>query len=219
MFKDERGRVKPRQVLLLEQQFTLPKGDTVVMKDGVIQTCKRAGIRGEYLCLDRTGNGAGVADLVKHDWSPSIVDVNYSQGASKTKIMQEDSKTAEEDYDRVQTELWFALQRWAEFGFLFIHPQVSMEHLQAQLTQREYRMVGKRKKVESKADYISRATEKRSPDEADSFTLLIMAARRGSGFIPSMMGSDVMPGDDLEDYPHQPFRIDPSNRTDSLDMQ
>lgn len=218
MFKNDRSQVVPRQVLLAEQQFIIPKGDTVAMAEAIIQICKRAGIRGEYLCIDRTGNGAGVADLIKHNWSTAIHDVNYSEGPSDSKIMEEDKLTAKEEYDRVNSELWFALQRWTEFMFFFIHPQLSMEHLQTQLTQRQYRMLGKKKKIESKRDYIDRATQKHSPDEADSLTLLVHAARKGSGFTPSMThgggsGSKVA----WEDFGQTDLRIDVSNRTDYLD--
>lgn len=216
MFKNERGHVVPRWGLLAEKQFVLPKGDTIKMKDAVIDLAKKSRIKPEYLCLDRTGVGSGVADLVKHEWSSSIHDINYSEGASETKIMAEEFFLASESYDRLDSELWFAFRSWAEFGYLLIHPQVEMSELSQQLTQRRFKTVGKKSKVEAKKDYKSRGFS--SPDEADSLTLLVHAARKGSGITMSMAGEAVgVAGEDQDDWEYQGVRIDASNRTDILE--
>jgi hypothetical protein len=217
MFKSKDGKITPRWCCMAEQQFVLPRGDTVKMAAQVIDVSRKAGVKPEYLALDRTGNGAGVADLVKHDWSSAIQDVNYSEGPSETKVMAEDSKTCKEAFDRIHTELWFAFRAWGEFGYLIIHPQMPMEKLSQQLTQRHYSHVGGKRKVESKKDYKSRGYD--TPDEADSLTLLIHAVRRGSGLIPSMAGENVeITSDDADEWNQFTggSRIDPTNRTDTL---
>jgi hypothetical protein len=217
MFKDPKGQSLPKPGLMLESQMVLPKGDTVKMKDAIIGVCRKSGIRPEYFAIDRTGNGAGVCDLIRHEWSTSIVDVNFSQSASETKIMAEDNKTAKEEYDRLSSELWGALAKWSDFGVLMIHPQVSMEHLSQELTQRRYRNIGGRVKVESKADFFSRGHP--SPDHADSLTLLIHAVRRGFSVIPSMTGvADLGVSEDDWGYPGANHRIDESNRTEILNL-
>lgn len=220
MFKDERGQITPRWGLQANKQFLLPKGDTVVMKNAVLDINRKAGVRPEYYACDRTGHGAGVADLLRHEWSTTIHDLNYTEGASDSKIMQEDSKTCKQEFDRVFTELWFALRYWGEFGHFMIHPALDMTKLTQQLTQRRFFTKGAKKQVESKKDYRSRGYE--SPDEADSITLLLHAARRGSGVIPSMRGgaADTTTTDE-EDWGGQMYpggvRIDASNRSDVLD--
>ena len=220
MFKDSKGQVTPRWGLHAKKQFILPKGDTVAMKNSVMEMNRKSGVRPEYYACDRTGHGAGVADLIRYEWSTQIHDVNYTSGASESKIMQEDSKNCKEEYERVFTELWFALRLWGEFGYFKIHPGVDMGKLTQQLTQRRFFTRSGRKQVESKTDYKARGFE--SPGEADSLTLLVHAARKGSGVIPSMRGgsADLTSSDD-DDWGASRYRggarIDPSNQSQFLD--
>jgi len=220
MFKNQSGVILPRWGLQANQQFALPKGDTIVMKDGIIGINRKSGVRGDYYACDRTGHGAGTADLIKHEWSPLIHDINYSQSSSNEKLMSEDSKTCHEQYDRMNTELWFALRAWGEFGYLLINPSMDMSKLAPQLTQRRFQSSAGKTKVESKKDYMSRGFG--SPNDADSLTLLVHAARKGSGLILSMRGDSVeLPGDFVEDWMQSRYpggaRIDESNRHDYLD--
>lgn len=220
MFKDERGQVTPRWALQAKKQFILPKGDTVAMKNSVLDMNRKSGTRPDYYACDRTGHGAGVADLIRFEWSTQIHDVNYTSGASDTKIMQEDSKICKDEYERIFTELWFALRMWGEFGYFAIHPSLDMTKLTQQLTQRRFFTKSGRKVVESKKDYKSRGFE--SPGEADSLTLLVHAARKGSGVIPSMRGGAAdSRGSDDDDWNGVQYpggaRIDPSNQSQFLD--
>jgi len=221
MFKDPKGKVTPRWGLVANRQFLLPKGDTVQMKNAVLDLNRKSGVRPEYYACDRTGHGAGVADLLRYEWSTTIHDLNYTEGASETKIMLEDSKTCKEEFDRVFTELWFALRLWGEFGYFMIHPALDMSKLTQQLTQRRFFTKGSRKQVESKKDYRSRGYG--SPDEADSMTLLLHAVRRASGVIPSMRGgtADMPDGGEDDDWNEGMYpggvRIDESNRSSFLD--
>lgn len=220
MFKNEQGEVKPRWGLQLEALFTLERGDTVKIKEQVVSTSKRAGVRPEYFSCDRTGAGTGVADLIRHEWSPSIHDVNYSDGASTDKMMSEDSKACNEQFDRMQTELWKAMRMWGEFGYFLIAPKVDISKLQQQIISRRSRSPGGKEKVESKKDYASRGFP--SPNEADATTLMIHAARKGSGVVLSMRGDSVLPSSSWdEDWPahgtNNGVKIDESNRSDFLD--
>lgn len=220
MFRDPKGNVIARWGLQADRQFAMEKGDTVVMKDQVISLNKRGGIRGEFYACDRTGGGSGVADLVRNEWSTAIHDINYTEGCSKEKLMTEDSKTCDEQYVRMFTELWFALRYWGEFGYFLIAPTVDMTVLRDQLINRRYRSSGPKTQVESKVDYQSRGSVA-SPNEADSLTLLVYAARKGSGIIPSMKGDASMPESGWEDdWPGQTgpggTKIDESNRSDFL---
>jgi hypothetical protein len=221
MFKDPRGQIVPRWGLQAEQQFILPKGETVTMKNAIMDLNRKSGTRPEFYSCDRTGHGAGVADLIRYEWSTAIHDINYTSGASESKIMQEDSKTCKEEYERVFTELWFALRYWGEFGVFLIHPSMDMSKLTQQITNRRFHTRAGRKQVESKKDYKSRGFE--SPGEADSLTLLVHAARKGSGVIPSMRGGAVDTPVGADDdwisgsYPGG-VRIDESNRAQFLDL-
>ena len=219
MFKDARGQVVPRWGLQALKQFAIPPSETVGMKNGVLAVNRKAGVRGEYYACDRTGHGAGVADLLRYEWSPAIHDVNYSNSAGDDKIMAEDSKTCNEAYERLYSVLWFATRAWGEFNYLLLHPSLDLSKLGQQLTLRRFQMSAGKAKVESKKDYKSRGFE--SPNEADSLTLLVHAARKGSGLALSMRGDAVASPDDLDDdWPTPGMRngvmIDESNRSDWL---
>ena len=220
MFKDRNGTGIQRWGLQAEQLFIVPKGDTIAMKNSLIELNRKAGVRGEYFAVDRTGVGAGIADLIKHEWSQSIHDVNFSENPSKDKIMVEDTKTCYEEYERINSELWFAMRSWGEFQYFLITPGFDMTKLGPQLTGRKFRTSGGKTRVENKKDYMSRNNNE-SPNEADALTLFVHAARKGSGVVLSMLmqNSDV-PGDSDDDWPSNypgGVRLDPSNRTDFLD--
>jgi len=218
MFKNVNGRTQPRNVLLLEALFKLPKGETVAIKEELKRMSRMASIRPDWLCVDRTGNGQGTFDLLRHEYG-EVIGVNYSEGASETKIMQEDHAPACEIYDRVQSELWFALRKWIEFGYCKIAAGVDTSDLFPQLTQRRYKMRGQKSKVEAKDEYQARSNGK-SPDEADAFTLLVQCARKASGFIPGMApenSSDHRIGFEDDDDEADMPRIDVTNQQESLD--
>lgn len=216
-FLDENKRPRPRYVLYLKQIFPLPKAETVGMTMEIIRMCRLLGISPEWLCVDRTGNGAGVHDLLKHEWSEAVVGVNYSDSASETKIMEEDTGTAKELYDRAQTELWFALRKFIEFDYLKIDGAVDTDKLFQQITTRLYRATGKKSKVEAKADWKSR-NQGKSPDEADSVTLLVSAVRGASGVILGMDADSTDHGEEEEDGwgDYDKPRISVENRFDDL---
>jgi hypothetical protein len=217
MFKDESGQVKPRWAVQVDQQFPLPKGDTVAMAASVTDMAKKAGIKPELLCVDRTGNGAGVHDLILNDWSSSVHGVNYSSSPTDRRILEEDSKVANEEFDRIDSELWFALRAWIDFRVVLIHPQVDLKKITPQITQRRFRVIAGKRKVESKKDFKARGNE--SPDEADSLTLLIHAVRLGKMITPSMKGSgNSSAGEDEDWWGEDMVTIDPSNMTDTLQV-
>jgi hypothetical protein len=215
IFRDERGNPKPKHALQLMQQFDLPKGDTEAMFESVRTAAYKFKIRPEHLCVDRTGNGAGVHDLLRNRWNLAVMGINYTEGATEMKIMAEDLYPPVKEYERICTELWFAMQKWAEFGYLMIHPTVDHHVLAEQLIKRLYKTTGKKTRVESKRDYISRNHP--SPDEADSLSLMLHGVRVSFGVILSMTGSsEYDPDPDGDD--EMVYRIDETNRFQSLEV-
>jgi hypothetical protein len=223
MFKDRSGNITPRWGCQLEQIFTLPKGQTVQMTEEIIRICKKSGIRGENLALDKTGHGRGVADLVHHNWSPAVLAINYSEGCSSTKILAEDAVPCDEIYDRIHTELWFGMRSLFEYQYAVINPAVDASKIEQQITQRKYTATGKRSKIESKKDYVSRGFQ--SPDEADAISLFMHVCRKNSGVTLSMTGAvagEFSEDDDSSWYMGKyagGVRIDITNRTDHLDSE
>src|SRR6478736_926234 len=183
-FIDTAGNVIFRKCLLVVQIFKLDRGNTIEMANQIIEFCKKAGVSGMWLALDRTGNGQGVYDTIKDKWSIDVTGINFYEGATESKIIEEDEKTAKEEYDRACSELWFAVKKYGEFRLMFISPLIDRQELFAQLTGRQYDPK-KINRVESKKAYKDRNAGK-SPDEADALTLVLAAARKASGDIPSM---------------------------------
>jgi hypothetical protein len=165
--------------------------------------------------MDRTGNGQGVFDIVKYIWSSEVQGVNYSEKASDRKIMVEDTKTPEELYDRVQTELWFLMRKMIEFDYAKALPSMDLTELIPQLSTRWFRATGKISKVETKEDYRLR-NQALSPDEADAVSLLFLGARNAAqvtfGMTPENTSADGYDEDDTSDS----YRVDITNRFESL---
>ena len=182
MFEDKHGQRVFRFAIQLVEIFPLANGDTVKMAEQVRTHAVRLHIAPKDLMLDRTGNGAGVHDLLKALWSPEVGGINYSESASDKKILEEDTKTAKEEYERAVGELWFAFKKLCNFGFIRAKAEALTDSLIQQLTGRRY-APGKQTKVEQKPEYKARGNS--SPNEADAATLMVQAARRGSGAIPS----------------------------------
>jgi len=218
MFKNHKGEKRPRYVLFAETTLKLPRGDTVAMKDEIIRVSRSFGIRPDNLCVDRTGNGQGVYDLLRFEWG-EVIGVNFSESASETRIMVEDHDIAKELYSRANSELWFALRKFIEFGYLKLSSGIETGELFTQMTGRRFRQQGKRAHVESKPDYKSRNAGK-SPDEADGMCLLVQAARKSFGFVPGMSPENSVenPALDRDEEEHEGPRISVDNRWEDLDV-
>lgn len=217
-FKDTKGRTLPRNVLQMEALIKLPKGETVAIKDEIKRLARSFSIRPDWLCVDRTGNGQGVFDLLRFEYG-EIIGVNFSEGTGEAKIMVEDHAPANELYERIQSELWFAARKWIEFDYCKLAASVPTDDLFPQLTQRRYKMNGQKAKVEKKNEYQSRANGK-SPDEADAFTLLVHCARKASGFLPGMApenSSEFRNGLEGDEEDDSGPRIDLTNKFEYLD--
>lgn len=214
-FTGKDGKRKLRWALQVDQIFKLPKGDTVKMANSVKAECDRFKIKPGWLMCDRTGNGAGVHDLLKSLWSNEVRGVNYQESATERKIIEEDSKPADKEYERAVSELWFALKKWAEYDFVKVSEKALSEELSKELSGRRYK-AGKINRVESKPDYKSRGNP--SPNKADSVTLLLHAARAASSVIPS--ATDDIAGTSINGDKEQgavPVFVCETNKFDDLE--
>jgi hypothetical protein len=166
-----------RVCLQVEQQFELPKHDTVKMAQEVMRHCRGLSIRPDWLIVDRTGNGTGFHDYLKVSYGDAVLGLNYGQAASEARVLDEDSEKACDLYDGVVSELFFAARKWLEFGFLCLSPILRLHELRPELSDRRFKQSkGKLVRIESKKDYKDRH-QGRSPDRADSLTLLCHLVR------------------------------------------
>lgn len=184
IFRDEIGNTRFRWALQVDQVFPLPKGDTVKMAETIKKQCDLLKVKPQHLMLDRTGNGAGVHDYLKNWWSEEVRGVNYMESATEKKILEDDTKTAKEEYERAVSELWFALKKWAEFNFIRIKNSALSEELANELSGRRYAS-GKLTKVETKDEYQARGNS--SPNKADALTLLLHGVRLAFNIAPNSL--------------------------------
>ncbi len=223
MFKGADGSVVSRPAICCDMIDMLPAGDTIPMAKAVRTASDANRVLPAWVVLDRTGNGAGVHDVLTAIWSKDVGGLNYSQAATDTKILVEDKDTAKKLYGRVVSELWFAVQKFAQYGFLWFSPSLAhREELFGQLTSRQFDPQ-RNDRVESKDEYTARGF--RSPDEADGLTLMVHAVRRAaSDAVWSFSGIEVPgggPAGDMAlagvsaDVP--PLPPDPTNALDYLD--
>ncbi len=176
---------RPRNVLQLETQFELAKAETDAMTTDIITKCKAMSIKPQWLIVDRTGNGTGVHDMLKVRFGHEVLGLNFGDGSSHTKILEEDTEFADELYHGVWTELWFATRKFLEFGYLKLTRHTNFNELIGQYTSRRYKQSTQGRVIaESKREYKKRGF--RSPDHGDSANLLVHLVRQRTDFVASM---------------------------------
>lgn len=188
-FRDEVGQPIQKPVLQVDQFFTLPKGDTMGLVTGVKRICQGAYVQGENLGVDRAGNGAGVHDMLVRLFSPLTRGINGSEAPTERRILEEDQKLPCDEYSYLVSELWFALRKYVEFGFIKFSPDIPQDPLISEMTGRRFLLSGMKTKVESKKEYKSRGNK--SPDRADALTMLVHVVRLNLPGPPSAMRGAV----------------------------
>lgn len=165
----------------VEQQIILAKQQTVDMALDIKAKCEMFEILPEHLAVDRTGNGAGVHDYLLRHWSTKVKGVDFGEKAEDVYILKEDTRMASEIYDGLCSQLWFQSAKLMESGNIKFGAQLHATEIMVELISRKYRQVGKAKRrVESKKDY--KADGRKSPDHADSFTILVQKAKDHDDF-------------------------------------
>jgi len=177
---------KPRVVLQLDSQIPFPKRATLEQTQAIIKFANQMKIGPNWICVDRTGNGAGIHDSLCTLFGNEVMGVNYSWAASEHHILGDDSQKANELYNGVVTELLFGLAKYLEFEYLKISPSFRNEELIRQATGRRYKQKGKGLvRGESKGEYCKR-TRSKSPDALDSLSLLVYLMRLRGGAVATM---------------------------------
>jgi hypothetical protein len=182
-----------RVVLQLDSQIPFPKKATLEQTQAIMKFAKTMKISPNWLCVDRTGNGAGIHDSLCSLFGGDVMGVNYSWAASDTHILGDDSQKASELYNGVVTELIFGLAKYLEFEYLKISPSFRNEDLIRQATARRYKQKGKGLvRVESKGDYCKR-TRSKSPDALDSLSMMVYLMRQRGGATATMTEAKAQP--------------------------
>jgi hypothetical protein len=164
-----------------------PKKPTLEQAEAIAAFCREMKIAPSGLIVDRTGNGAGIHDVLCSRFGEDTMGLNFSSAASDIPIFADDSRSASELYNGVVTELVFGVARWVEFEYLKIrHGHISAD-LVSQATARRYKQKGLGLvRVESKEEYCKR-TRRPSPDALDSLSLLVYLVRHRFGVEQRML--------------------------------
>lgn len=204
-----------RWVLQIDSVGILPRGDTQDLADELFERIKILRIKPECFAIDRTGAGTGVHDIVRRQWNvkvngvpPSspkasepvdICGIHYSEKPTTVKIAEEDTETPDLMFDRINSELWFAMARLMEFDCIRIGRGVDPKAIEELASRRGGRTTSrsKRRTVEPKDAFKARGHS--SPDRADGITMLVHACRtredqlrpKAAGTVAEPEGSDM----------------------------
>jgi hypothetical protein len=213
LYRDVRGNRYYRSALQVDQFVLLPKGRTEELVEEVLKVTRAMGIKPEWLGVDRTGNGAGVHDLLRSKLGDSVKGINSSTSSTDRRILAEDTKLPCDEYNLLATELWFAVKKWVEVGVLKFAPTLPSDPVVSQLSGRRFiQPTGQPKvRVESKKEYKSRGNK--SPDHADALTLLLHTVRLQTGITQSFSaktgeGDDWRPMKQRVGVTDRPHRLD-----------
>ncbi len=149
--------------------------------------CKMLRIKPEWLAVDATGSGQGVANHLTKVWGP-IFGIAWNAKATERKIIAEDTDGADKQADGVMSEMWWAFRKWLapDCRAVLINPIIPTSPIHTQLTSRRFRHGPKGIKVEAKEEYMSRSGGV-SPDEADSLVMLVHVVRKNSDVLPGLV--------------------------------
>lgn len=186
--------VDPRRTgVEMTEQITIKRKDMTKTlafdyADQVVKILKDKQVEPRNFAIDTTGTQEPFADIIAEQYGKDILRVNFGGAASNLRATNEDTGLAKERYRNFVTELWYVAREWARLGLVYI--KSPSRDLRIQLESRLYELKGKDAKsgrevlmAEPKKDMKARGLT--SPDEGDSFVLLIHVARiRASGFVP-----------------------------------
>lgn len=189
----------------------LSRGDTQDMADEIFVTAKSLGVSAECFGIDRTGIGQGCHDIIRRQWGKAvhgrnnpepadILGICYSERASETKVLDEDTDVPVNMYDNTASELWYAAGKLFERGVIKMGKGVDKLAFDELVGRRGGRVSGKARKlsVESKDAYKARGNS--SPDFADAVTMLIHTVRVREDFAPKADKTPETPEDRVDNW-------------------
>lgn len=200
---------------------------TIDFAKQIKELCLERKVEAKNLSIDSSSATQGIADYLAFDWSRDIDRVNFGGACSLGKILQEDSRTCEQRFDRFVTELWWTGREWTRAGQVTF-PKLPRE-LKIQLESRRWEESRTQKakiRLEEKSEMKKRGLK--SPDEGDAFNLIVRLAKMRfgslgattlSGFDPEVISKAVI-GQKAPSNRHlfEPsYKTDPILRTDEND--
>jgi hypothetical protein len=171
---------KVRWCLQMEQQFAIPKQNTILMGAEVIRISRLLHVRPEWFALD-CSNSVTLRDWLKLKWG-DVLGIKWGEAATDIPILEEAPEKASDQFTNVKTEMFFATAAWAEFGYMAFSPAMETSELYSELEGMRYKQVSKTmKRCEDTKEFKKRFGGK-SPDYAASCVMAVHLVRQRSGW-------------------------------------
>jgi hypothetical protein len=136
-----------------------------------VDLCREKNIPPNRFALGSSGEGGGLLSIFRREWGP-VVGIEEAGKVSARPVSAVNPRPASDEYDRVVTELCFAVREFAVNDALRNMPAEAIKEFCA----RRWEMRNKKIRVETKVDM--RKHYPRSPDYADSVAFAVELARR-----------------------------------------
>jgi len=168
---------------------------TLQIADRVKRECEKRKISVENLAVDATGAGSGFCDILQLQWKPGFLRVQFGGSASEKVVRRFSDLKAKDRFHNRATELFFLGKQYLLGRQLYgLNPVVCR-----QMTSRSYRTRRGTKgvviQVEPKSEYRPRMGG--SPDEADSFFVMLECARMRHSLLPEDPVEERKEGDNV----------------------
>jgi hypothetical protein len=170
----------PRWCIQVDQQFPIPKQNTILMGAEVIKMSRMLSVTPDWFALDCT-NSVTLRDWLKLRWG-NVLGIKWGEAATDVPILEQEQEKPSELYDNIKTEMWFATGAWAEFGYIAFSPHMDTTDLFSQLSGMHYRRISKvKKRCEDTREFKKRFAGQ-SPDEAASCVMGVHLIRMRSDY-------------------------------------
>jgi hypothetical protein len=136
-----------------------------------VDACRQLNIPPNRFALGSSGEGGGLLSIFRREWGP-VVGIEEAGKVSDRPISAVNPRPASDEYDRVVSELAFAVREFAINDALRNVPAEAIKEFCA----RRWEMRNKKVRVETKVEMRKHFV--RSPDYADSVSFAVELARR-----------------------------------------
>ena len=136
-----------------------------------IDLCEALEIPPIHFALGSSGEGGGLLSIFRREWG-AVVGIEEAGVVSDRPVSKSNPRSCHEEYDRVVTELWFAVREFCIHGCIRAMPDEAIREYYARRWQIQNRKVRLETKEEFKKHF------KRSPDYGDAVAFCVELARR-----------------------------------------
>lgn len=162
----------PRVIINLDAKSSNPMSYQLAEK--VRQYCEQIGLEPKNLCMDCTGEGGAIGDIIYRTWSREIMRTEFQWRASENPVSHEDNRLSVDVYKNKRTELWFQAKEYTAAGQIRgIDNDLASELIECNY---EPESGSSKRVLEPKIEMKARIGK--SPDYADAFVVMAEAARR-----------------------------------------